>query len=571
MATDTKDLEALRTESQQLGARITRICIILISALTVVVFTITNALEKVDVRKLKWELEAAERSQKLYSQIYLDKQAESKDHSPGDGTGEKDKEIERLRDLWFKASEEEEKVQSRYDALLTESFSISAPLLGSNLKIDIRAWIYCIPFIALVAFIYIQILRKKQKTITVVAASQLSNNTEATAIDRLSFSERPGTETLYARSPAQLEQTIYLLIIVLLLSLVIVSLSEAEVVLLGLGLIETFQYLLMFLTVSFYGASYYYYVSTALDEQAADMIGWTVRQSIMVRTWRKLQALTKKFSTLLKPKISLTTGSLLVLTSLFLSTSASCDKDRQLVKLPGYRLLQEPGGELWRTQQREVPLKLLERLVKEPGLSQEEVDSSLQEMNDRLSQEPKGGWWISTVVNEKLGGLYWQNSVHNLGRLTYALSLIVAVFTLLIILCSLKRYELLKIRKVYVILFLLSATLSLFVIVDFAFNGFWFKDELFLLSNLFWIAPAALLCRITLSSRNNGSAAWLKLKTFLVILLLPLVLSATVYVCFVASKGFIGVLIYFSGINLISLTYLKKVSVDLNEQPSLQS
>lgn len=62
MATDTKDLETLRAESQQIGSRITRLSIILISVLTVVTFTIIDAPGKVDLHELKQKLEVTKTS-----------------------------------------------------------------------------------------------------------------------------------------------------------------------------------------------------------------------------------------------------------------------------------------------------------------------------------------------------------------------------------------------------------------------------------------------------------------------------------------------------------------------------
>ena len=568
MTTDIKDLESLRVESQQLGSRITRLSIVLVSVLAVVIFTITNALEKVDLPDLKNKLEAAQRLQESSYNDYERKRKEL-DKRPTDAKPDQSlkEEVDRLQGLLNKARNDVNEARRKYDELTKDSFSISPTLFGSGLKIDLRSWIYSIPFIVLVAFIYIQILRKKQKTLSEVAASQLSNNTETSKIDQLTFSERHGVETPYARNPSQLEQTIYILIIVFLLSYLIVALNGAEVVLLGLGVIETLQYLLMFLTVSFYGVTYYYYVSTSLDEQTAAITGWSARPSSVIRAWRKLQALLGMLISRLKPKILLTTGSLLVLASLFLSTSASYDQKVQLVRLPGYRLLQESGGPLWVIDNTINNLEILGN----PESPQEELDRVFQEQ-----AEPVGGWWVSVIMNGKIGGLlnslYWRNSVNNLGRHAYALSLMLAVLTLLVVIFSVGRFKLSGIRKAHIALFLFSITISLIIITDFAFNSFWFKDELFLLSNLFWIVPAAFLFYRTLSHRGNTPAHWVIIKPFLVTLLIPLVVSATVYVCYIAFKGFIGVVVYFVGINLLSLTYLKIVSCDLtNNQVALEA
>lgn len=310
----------------------------------------------------------------------------------------------------------------------------------------------------------------------------------------------------------------------------------------------------MLLAGSFYGITYYYYVSNLLDKQTTVITGWPMKPTAPVRVWMKLQNLTRRLIAIKRPRISLTVGSLLILISLFLSTSAACDSGLQ--RLPGYKLLLEPGDKM---QELEWHVSELKRLMKEPLGSEVEV---------REWQDPGGGWWISTVMQLKVrkgGGLYWRNSIHNLGRFTYVLSLVVAIFTLLVIISSIGRYKLYGVKKINAALFLLSVTLSLIVITDFSFNAFWFKDELFLLSNLFWIVPTVFLCFVTLSSHSYIKTHGDLIKSSLVILLLPLVISATAYVCYVTLNGFTGVLVYFVGINLISLTYLKVINGNLRD------
>lgn len=242
MATDTNNLEVLRAESQQLGSRITRLSIILISVLTIVTVTITNALEKADLSDLKEQLQTAQSSQKTSYEAYKNKSDEL--YKPLNGSESEQslkEEVNRLRVLWEKAFKEQQEAQRRYDALLKESFSINPSLFGSGLQIDLRAWIYSIPFVIVAALIYIQLLRKKQKTLAVVAASYLSHNVETSKFDRLIFSDNPDSETPYARSPAQLEQTIYLLIITVLLSILIVGIRGFRDSLIGIRVYRNFS------------------------------------------------------------------------------------------------------------------------------------------------------------------------------------------------------------------------------------------------------------------------------------------------------------------------------------------
>jgi hypothetical protein len=296
MAIGAKELETLRAESQQLSSRVTRLSIILLSVLAVVIITITTALEKIDVREVKHELDAAKIATDTVRGLYYAASSDSKAPASDADAKIAEKLKESYQDTWFKASKKQEEVQHRLDALLKESLSIKLSVLGSGLSIDVRSWIYCLPFVILIAVVYIQILRKKQRTILTVAASQLSNSSEATKLDQLIFSAHPVLQTPYSKSPGQLEVAIYLLTTIFLLSCLIVSLDAAEIVLLGLSWTETIQYLLMLLTVTFYGVSYYYYTASAMDEQAAALTGWPPKQSFAIKSWQKLKDLFRRFT-----------------------------------------------------------------------------------------------------------------------------------------------------------------------------------------------------------------------------------------------------------------------------------
>lgn len=550
MSTDTPDLDTLRIESQQIGSRITRLCIILIGLLAIVTFTVTNALHKVDRSGLQQDRDRTEQLRDILVNSYLRKNAELTKQQPAAESEEEKREKKKLDDELEKARNEANEAQRKYTLFLEESFSINPSLLGSGLRIDLRTWIYIIPFMLLMTFIYVQILRKKQATLAIIASSLLANKTETSKVGRLTFSERPGIVTPFTSHPFQLEQAIYLLVILILFSLIIIALSDAEMVLLGLSAIQAVQYLLMFLTVGFYGSSYYYHVASSLDKQSVAITEWSATPNVFMRASMKLRASTNWLVSRIRPKISLTTGSLLILTSLFLATSASCDMNGDDVRLPGYRLLQEPGGKFqhidWASDQ-------FERLVKGGPGGLEAVDKSWQ--------DPGGGWWVSTVMQPKWGGLYWRTAIHNLGRFAYALSLILAVFTTFLVLSTVRRSKLWRMQKLREALFLCSTTISLIIVTDFSFNTFWFKDEIFILSNLFWIIPSGLLFRLVLSNRRK-SLDVSKTIAFLVTLVLPLVVCATIYVVYITSYGFIGVLAYFVGINLLSLTYLELVRAD---------
>lgn len=208
----------------------------------------------------------------------------------------------------------------------------------------------------------------------------------------------------------------------------------------------------------------------------------------------------------------------------------------------------------WRTNQ-------LEQLLKHPELEAEETNW----------KDPGGGSSISTILHPKAPDLYWEKAIHNLGKYSYLAGTALALATLILVLISLVRH-LEKLRKPQIILSVLSVALSLILIVDFSFNTYWFKDELFLLSNLFWIVPTGFVLFAVFSKRTaSRKKQRLVIKNILAILLIPLTASACAYVTYVTAKGFFGVLAYFVGINLLSQTYLNLISRRSSEQVAVVS
>ena len=152
-------------------------------------------------------------------------------------------------------------------------------------------------------------------------------------------------------------------------------------------------------------------------------------------------------------------------------------------------------------------------------------------------------------------GLYWRDAIHNLGRTAYLLSLVLALLTILV---ALFYKKLVGIDQATRALCVCAVTLSLIAIVDFSFSAFWFKDELFLISNLFWLVPAVLIGSMV--TRKRHSLRSTTASRFLTVLLLPLLITSIVYVVYFALQGFVGLLVYFTGINVLAATYLRIVT-----------
>ena len=83
------------------------------------------------------------------------------------------------------------------------------------------------------AFLYIQILRKKQAVISKVGAARVNDDGVA-KLDLLTFSHKSELGPAFERSSSRLEEAAHLVIVALLLTLIISALDDTEVVFLGL-------------------------------------------------------------------------------------------------------------------------------------------------------------------------------------------------------------------------------------------------------------------------------------------------------------------------------------------------
>ena len=262
MAAKENNLDDLRAESEQLGTRIRRLGFVLIGLFIIVTVTITNAFEKVDVRDVHEELEQASQAAESAWRIYIDESVVSENSQlPPE---EKAKGENTRRELWKQADQKKKEAKRKYDGLLKESFSITPSLLGSNLSLDLRVWIYAFPFIVIVSVLYISILRKKQKILSVLAAQHVKSDAGPSTLNRLTFSRIAAWPTPFSRTPSDIEQAIYLLISVFLVTQIISATAGVEFISIGLGLMESLQYMFMFLTVFFYASSYYFFTSVRL-------------------------------------------------------------------------------------------------------------------------------------------------------------------------------------------------------------------------------------------------------------------------------------------------------------------
>jgi hypothetical protein len=494
ISTENKSLEVLKTEYQQLSTTITRLGIVVISLLLIITFTVANAFEKADFSQLKNELENAQNLADSYLSAWR--------MTPDD---EQSVSLNQQRyKSWTDAVDKTNEVRKKYNKYLEESLTISPSLLGIGVKVNLLAWIFIIPFIFIFIQFYLFILYKKQSLILIMAKTSLEIE-GGRKTDELLFSKNFVKETAFRKYPNQLEKLLYWLIVVSLFSYLTI---KSYPIWTPWTYTYALQYLIMISTVSFYLFGYYYQICINLDSQFSQLTTFSFQPYSIVRLWRKTTKNIRKVIQKLKPKTSIFTGSFLIILSLFLSTSASCERLNP-EPMPGYELFN------WNVTTN----------------------------------------WVSIIFVRRDDDLYWANAIDNIGRYTYIFSVILAVLSIALFLLYLVKLDFFKSKKMCAYMCLFSSLCALSVISDFAFNTFWFKDEFFLLSIFCWAIPIILLKKNFLNS-GTSKLQKRKMSNIFSIFIFPLIINASIYVFYLAFWGITGLPFYYIGTIVLSLGYM---------------
>lgn len=549
MNTENKNIESLRNEYNQLNSSINRIGLLVIGLLALITFTLSGALDGKDFSNLEFELNEAkdavenqrnlffggqnfetkinsilknaENSNKNIVNSNLANNSSNNLNSTLNNNSSNNKsslsnsasqssvinsrqaainEIYRERDEVNKKLEEATK---KYNDYLEKSLTISPSLLGTGFKIYLVNWAYFIPFIFIIFQLYIFILLKKQKLLEFII-NRLIEKEGGLTFDSIQFS---ADDSAYRKYPYQLNKILYWVSIIFLIGNLY---FYSDYLTPPLTTTQVIQYFSMLFSLTVFSIIYYLYSSFSLRKQLFVLVRFSVSSNKLVKCLMNFlnKIVIVLFS--IKPRASLVTYSLLILVSLFTSTLVSCEN--RLENRAGYEIFY--GSKIY---------------------------------------------WVTSIIEgfeHDFQQLYWINSINTLGKSMYVLGIILAIVTIVFVFLSLRQYKIFYQKVFLAIITFLTSICCFFVIADFAFTTFWAKDELFFVSNLFWIIPSVILARyFMMSYRSNKKNNW---RYIIILMFLPLVFNAIAYTIYVSVYfGLLGILFYFAGINLLFLTYFK--------------
>jgi hypothetical protein len=213
------------------------------------------------------------------------------------------------------------------------AYSPTLTVLGSNVQVDLRGWIFAFPFAFLLSETYLQILRRKRRVVGSASACLLSARASGQQDDlpyKMVFAGDRGTFGPYARYPSQFADTLYALCAIALVIKFAVESRRAWGDYFDRD--APFYLLYAFLALTCYCFAYYRFVSKRLGSHLVQHAGIAP-----VPDWSdKLGAAFQKLGRLLpRRRVSLMAGTALVLSTLYSGTCmTSCGNP-----VPGFRLV----------------------------------------------------------------------------------------------------------------------------------------------------------------------------------------------------------------------------------------
>ncbi len=420
--------------------------------------------------------------------------------------------------------EEKEKAKATQETLVDQLrkiandaflFTFKAPLLGTDIKVDLRIWGFLLLPLVILAEVYLCILRFKRKTIHTLASLIVKRDaSNATVADQLQFSQR--NKSIFLRHPAQYEIAISLIGAAMLA----IYVAQAGATFWQSWSTDSKAFLInAYAFVGIYGVAYVAYARRQLNKPVLIARGLNPPIGRFLKISRAVVASVRSVARRIWARLSLGIGGLMIVSTLWLLVGApSCEKPRT-----GIDYLKKPDG------------------------------------------------WLSGPL-----GQAYLDPHNQIIRVFYLLGLLLAVLSCLLLLCSIFNSSVLQPGRWTFILGDFGVALCLFFVTDLCFgnvldfinpSSVWKNFELgdfsvtliaVLLATGLWILPTWAWLRYRHRQYQNRSLAWPSKRRWLLRWYYPQIIFAAVCTCtglWSQSVPLIGVPVFVLGIAIVAASY----------------
>lgn len=514
-----QNLPKLREEHRQLSSEISRLAIVSILLLFLLVMVFSRAFSRVNEDKVRDLIHRIEQLQKT--------SGEAKDLSYVFGSSgaffmSPDEKIEATREETQRAAAEQKRLEQELESQAEAWFSIEISILGSSLTLDLRYWIALLPLLVGGGGGYLYVFHVKRAIVAALAARVLeeAGPDESSILDRLLFDKSRGSAA-YSAFPDQIEAFAYIATVLGLLGYLLSVVSSiwplwdeiGPSVLLS-GMVATAVYV----------TGGCLFIRSRLWRQAQDLTGivpppvWRPRRQPFLETSRRWLS---RLNPLRQPRRKLLTGGALILLTLGLSVTSSCENG-EVVKAKGYELV--------------------------------------------LAQEEWMVWPTAELVDNDpwfpadLGGFS-----PRMDQVVYLISLLLAASTLVLlcrphVLDGARWMPLVSLLAGCLLAYFLSDLLT--VIAQFSIPG---KSLVYHFS---WILPAFLLARFRFARSEELRSRWPTLYRTLLVIYLPALFASLSFLFILILISEVGYYVFLLGIFLLARGYLQLVPHTV-EQPAI--
>jgi hypothetical protein len=522
-----KNLETLRGEYDKLGMRIARLGFIRATLFVLFVFSLASAFQTISSNNASRIVDRIKELTKITNEsppldnfltaIYFQRTAAQTEESVANSTAAQNSEIEPKPPPSPDQVEEAKKEQADLGVKLTnianEAFTLSfkAPLLGTEIKLDLRIWGFILLFCFIFWEVHLFVLRYKLRTLLRIASVLVERAPEeSTVLDQLLFRWNGHRPAAFSRHPAQFELVASL---VGGLALIVYLCEEGRGFWGGTDPTARHQLIELYGFFVVYAISYGAYVKRQINAEALAIDGFETVISYLGPVSAFVGSRLRAFSRRLWPEVNLATGSVMVIGTLLLLVGAPFGCEERT----GLHYLQHPDG--W--------------LV-----------------------GPVCGFGAGFDMFASKAKADWHNADwHNLLIATlYGLALAIASFTLLMLLVSLVRRKRLGPGVIPLYLAIATTVLALFFLTELAIGQLL---DFLPYGLLLWLVPMWTWWRYTCWKRGARRADWPRVQRSLFYWYAPQVGVATIVSVgtLFEQHRLVGVPVFVCGLGILALGY----------------
>jgi hypothetical protein len=329
----SEELEGLREAINDVSTSIVRVELLRLAVLFLLPITLVGAFDRLNSKNPEAIRKAISDNDSTTGTVHMSGDPLHNPFWKGEISFDSPKTIPEYSPDVRRARDESRGKYEQLKGIYQDAFAQKLSIFGAETNVDLRIWIYILPIGLILTQIYLFLLRRKRELLTFAARRK---DPGASILNRLIFNGEGTKASRFSSYPTRsLEHISATMTIGLLIYLGVASYPFWQDWISADDLANSFiSPLIVLVSCAIYAAVYSEHVSRRLTEEVRAATGAIPPESVIGAIYNRLRAWAAKLTQLLRPRISLGIGSLLLLASLFLATGMdSCGEPEAGYKL----------------------------------------------------------------------------------------------------------------------------------------------------------------------------------------------------------------------------------------------